>query len=160
MQIADQCVVLFHYRLTDAEGELIDASPENQPLAYLHGAGNIVPGLEQAMTGHRAGDHFDVTVEPAQGYGERNDALVQTVPREMFQGIDTIEPGMRFTAESDRGPVAVTVTEVDGDQITVDGNHALAGKTLNFAITIAEVRQASAEELEHGHVHGPGGHAH
>lgn len=160
MQIADECVVHFHYKLTDDAGELIDASAEHQPLAYLHGAGNIVPGLEKAMQGRESGDSFEVKVAPEEGYGHRNDALVQTVPKEMFQGIDSIETGMRFTAESDRGPVAVTVTEVDGDQVTVDGNHALAGQNLNFAIEVTEVCEATAEELEHGHVHGPGGHEH
>lgn len=160
MRIADDCVVQFRYRLTDDAGELIDASPEDRPLAYLHGAGNIIPGLEKAMTGHVAGDRFDVVVPPEEGYGERNEALVQQVPRELFSGVDEIEPGMRFSAESAQGPVMVVVTAVDEDTVTVDGNHLLAGRTLHFAIEVVDVRQATEEELAHGHAHGPGGQPH
>ena len=160
MQIAAQCVALFHYKLTNDQGEVIDSSDGREPLAYLHGGGNIVVGLENALEGRTAGDKFSVSVDPEQGYGEHNEALVQTVPRSMFQGVDQIETGMRFQAQSDHGPVSVVVTEVTDENVTVDGNHALAGETLNFEIEVTEVREASAEELEHGHVHGPGGHEH
>lgn len=160
MQIADQCVALFHYTLTNDAGDVIDSSSGNEPMAYLHGVGNIVVGLEKAMTGKQSGDKFEVVVAPEEGYGQRNEALVQTVPRSMFQGVDEISVGMRFQAQSDHGPVSVIVTEVTDENVTVDGNHALAGQALNFAIEVTEVRPASAEELEHGHVHGPGGHQH
>ena len=160
MQIADQCVALFHYTLTNDAGDVIDSSSGNEPMAYLHGVGNIVVGLEKAMTGKQSGDKFEVVVAPEEGYGQRNESLVQTVPRSMFQGVDEITVGMRFQAQSDHGPVSVIVTEVTDENVTVDGNHALAGQSLNFAIEVTEVRAASAEELEHGHVHGPGGHQH
>lgn len=160
MQIADQCVALFHYTLTNDAGDVIDSSSGNEPMAYLHGVGNIVVGLEKAMTGKQSGDKFEVVVAPEEGYGQRNESLVQTVPRSMFQGVDEISVGMRFQAQSDHGPVSVIVTEVTDENVTVDGNHALAGQALNFAIEVTEVRAASAEELEHGHVHGPGGHQH
>lgn len=160
MQIAERTVSLFHYTLTNPAGEVIDASPQGQPLAYLHGAGNIVPGLENAMTGRDVGDRFDVVVSPAQGYGERNPELVQVVPRAAFQGVDVIEPGMQFQAQGPHGTMLVTVAAVDADNVTVDGNHPLAGQPLHFAIEVAQVRAATAEELEHGHVHGAGGHHH
>lgn len=159
MQIADQCVACFHYTLTNDRGEVLDRSSD-EPLAYLHGGGNIIPGLEKALAGKQVGDKLEVTVDPTQGYGEKRPELIQQVPREAFQGIDQIETGMSFSAQSNAGPMRVTVTAVDGDQITVDGNHPLAGETLHFAVEITEVRAASAEELEHGHVHGPGGHHH
>lgn len=160
MQISDQCVALFHYTLRNDADEVIDSSEGKDPLAYLHGAGNIVPGLENALVGKSAGDQFKVSVDAAQGYGEKHDALVEEVPREAFQGIDKIEVGMRFQADSDKGPMVVTVAAVSDDTVTVDGNHPLAGETLHFDIDVVEVREASAEEKEHGHPHGPGGHHH
>ena len=160
MQIAERCVASFHYTLTNAEGEVIDSSSGRGPLTYLHGAGNIVPGLEKVMTGKSAGDRFEVVVDPAEGYGERHPGLVQVVPRVAFQGVDAIEPGMQFHAQGPQGPMSVVVTRVDADEVTVDGNHPLAGVALHFAIEVTEVREASDEELAHGHVHGEGGHVH
>ncbi len=160
MQIADDTVASIHYTLTDKAGKVIDASPAGQPLIYLHGAGNIVPGLENALAGRSAGDRFDVAVAPEEGYGTRHEQLIQLVPREAFHGVDTLEPGMQFEAQSGDGPTLVTVTQVDADNVTVDGNHPLAGETLHFAIEVADVRSATGEELEHGHVHGTGGHHH
>ena len=160
MQIADRCVASFHYTLTNAGGEVLDSSRDREPLAYLHGAGNIVPGLEKALQGRAPGDRFDVSVAAEEGYGERHDELVQEVPRDAFRGVDTLEPGMQFQAQTPQGALSVTVTKVEADTVTVDGNHPLAGETLNFAIEVTGVREASAEELEHGHVHGAGGHEH
>lgn len=160
MQIADDTVASIHYTLTDNTGKVIDASPAGQPLTYLHGAGNIVPGLEQALEGRKAGDQFDVAVAPEEGYGPRLEQLIQLVPRDAFHGVDTLELGMQFEAQGGQGPMLVTVTKVDADNVTVDGNHPLAGETLHFAIEVADVRAASEEELEHGHVHGAGGHHH
>ena len=160
MQIADRTVASFNYTLTNDAGEVIDSSEGREPLAYLHGKGNIVPGLEKEMTGKKVGDKFNVKVKPEEGYGVHNPALVQVVPRDAFRGVDKLEPGMQFRADSDRGPMMVVVTAVTGDNVTVDGNHPLAGENLNFAIEITEVREASVEEVLHGHVHGAGGHHH
>lgn len=160
MLIAERCVAAFHYTLTNEQGEVIDSSNGQEPLTYLHGAGNIVPGLEREMTGKRAGDTFTVVVAPEEGYGLHHAGLIQRVPRAAFQGVDTIEPGMQFQANGPNGPMTVTVTAVEEDTVTIDGNHPLAGKPLHFAIEIAHVREASAEEQAHGHVHGPGGHHH
>ena len=111
MEIASNRVASIHYTLTNDEGQVIDRSPEAQPLSYLHGAGNIVPGLERALEGKSAGDTFNVDVTPEEGYGQRNDGLIQTVPREAFQGVDSINPGMQFRAQTDNGPLEVTVVE-------------------------------------------------
>lgn len=160
MQIADRCVASFHYTLTNDAGAVLDSSRERGPLAYLHGAGNIVPGLEKALTGKKTGDKLTVDVVPEEGYGARIPDLVQEVPRSAFNGVQKIEPGMQFQAESNMGPITVTVTAVGDDKVTVDGNHPLAGETLHFDVEITEVREASDEETQHGHVHGPGGHHH
>ena len=160
MQIAERTVASFHYTLTDDAGKVIDSSAGNEPLTYLHGVGGIVPGLEKAMAGRSAGDRFDVVVTPEEGYGEPNEMLVQTVPREAFQGVDDIEEGMQFQAQTPQGAISVAVTKVEDGLVTVDGNHPLAGQTLHFAIEVVDVRDASVEEVVHGHVHGPGGHHH
>jgi FKBP-type peptidyl-prolyl cis-trans isomerase SlyD len=160
MQIADNTVAAFHYTLTNDAGEVLDSSRGREPLAYLHGAGNIVPGLEKAMAGRSAGDSFEVDVAPEEGYGQRHETLVQVVPRQAFQGVDKIEPGMQFQASGPQGAMSVTIAKVDGDNVTVDGNHPLAGQTLHFAIEVAEVREATEDERTHGHAHGAGGHEH
>lgn len=161
MQIAENKVVYIHYTLTNQTGEVLDSSVERgEPLGYLHGHGNIIPGLENALTGKTSGEKLDVTVEPAEGYGDRHDQLVQQVPREAFEGVDELQPGMQFQADTGMGPRLFTITKVEDEQITVDGNHPLAGETLSFSVEITDVRDASEEELEHGHVHGPGGHEH
>ncbi|WP_158774621.1 FKBP-type peptidyl-prolyl cis-trans isomerase [Cobetia sp. L2A1] len=157
MQIAQNAVVSFHYTLTNNDGEVLDTSEGREPLAYIHGAGNIVPGLEKELDGKQSGDALKVAVTPEEGYGEVQEALVQEVPRDAFQGVEDIEAGMQFQAQTQGGPLMVTVTKVEGDTVVVDGNHPLAGETLNFDVQITEVREASAEELEHGHVHGEGG---
>ncbi len=160
MLIAANCVAYIHYTLKDDAGAVIDSSAGGEPLAYLHGAGNIVPGLEKALEGKQAGEKLAVKVAPEEGYGARDEALVQQVPRRSFEGVRELKPGMRFHAQTQQGPVAVTITQVLGDMVTVDGNHALAGVTLNFEVEVARVREATPEELIHGHVHGPGGHHH
>lgn len=159
MQIAQQKVVTIDYTLTNDEGTVLDKS-EGGRFAYLHGFHNIVPGLEKALEGKAPGDSLQVAVEPAEGYGERNDQLQQAVPREMFGEHDP-QPGQQFHAEAPNGqPILVTVVEKEGDQVTIDANHPLAGVNLNFDVQVVEVRDATAEEMEHGHVHGPGGHEH
>jgi len=160
MQIAHQKVVSIHYTLTNVDGDIIDSSEGSEPLSYLHGFGNIIPGLENALTGRKAGDRFTVSVAPAEGYGERDDGMIQSVPRNAFQGVDEIQPGMQFQAQSPEGMQLVTVIGVEEDEVILDGNHPMAGLTLNFAVEITDVRDATHEELDHGHVHGPGGHHH
>lgn len=160
MQIAPNAVAYIHYTLTNEAGAVLDSSSGGEPLAYLHGAGNIIPGLEKALEGRQAGDKLDVTIKPEDGYGVRDEKLVQQVPRRAFQGVSDVKPGMRFHANTDHGPAQVTVTQVQGDMVTIDGNHELAGVTLKFAVEVAKVREATSEELMHGHVHGAGGHHH
>lgn len=160
MQIANNKVVSIHYKLTNDEGSILDSSEGQEPLAYLHGLGNIIPGLENALTGRAVGDKFTVTIPPADGYGERDNKMVQSVPKSAFQGVDQIEPGMQFQAQSPDGMQLVTVVDVDGDEVILDGNHPMAGITLTFDVEVTEIRDATAEELDHGHVHGPGGHHH
>ena len=161
MKIQKNSAVSFHYSLTDDHGSSIDSSEGKEPLAYLHGADNIIPGLEKALEGKSAGDSLTVAVAAAEGYGEVQKELIQEVPSSAFQGVDSIEVGMQFEAQTGQGgTVPVTVTAVTEDTVTVDGNHPLAGKNLNFDVSIEEVRDATEEELEHGHVHGPGGHHH
>lgn len=160
MKISQNKVASIEYTLTDDSGEVLDTSVGGEPLAYIHGMGNIIPGLEEALEGKEAGDSLKVSVAPEDGYGEQNDALVQQVPREMFQGVDEIEIGMQFHAQTAQGLTVITVTEVAQELITVDGNHPLAGKTLHFDVKVVDVRDATEEELEHGHAHGAGGHHH
>ena len=160
MQIADRTVATFHYTLTDAEGKVIDSSQGGQPLSYLHGAGNIVPGLERELEGRQQGDKLEVTVQPEDGYGMPNPAMVQVVPRQAFQGVDDLEVGMQFQAQTPQGALPVVIAKLEGDEVTVDANHPLAGQVLHFAVEVTDVRDASVEELMHGHVHGEGGHHH
>lgn len=160
MKVAQNAVVVIDYTLKDNVGEVIDSSEGAGPLAYLHGAGNIVEGLEEALEGKEAGADVQASIEPAKAYGERHEDMKQEVPKELFGGVENIEAGMQFQSETDQGPVLVTVVEVTDEIVTVDGNHPLAGVHLNFDVTIREVREATAEELEHGHVHGEGGHQH
>ena len=150
MEIAANRVATIHYTLTDDDGQVIDRSPQEQPLSYLHGAGNIVPGLESALEGKNPGDSLKVDVTPEKGYGQRNDSLVQEVPREAFQGVDKVEPGMQFRAQTQGGPLLVTVMEVGDAQVKIDGNHPLAGRNLHFAVEVTDVREASDEEKQNG----------
>jgi FKBP-type peptidyl-prolyl cis-trans isomerase SlyD len=160
MVVAQNKVVQIHYTLTNEAGAVLDSSSGGEPLAYIHGIGNLIPGLEKALEGKGAGEKLNVKVSAEEGYGVRDPALVQDVPRRAFRGIDDIRVGMQFQADSNQGPRMVTVTRIVGDMVTVDGNHPLAGEDLTFAVEIAEVRDASEEELAHGHVHGAGGHHH
>lgn len=160
MQIAKNAVVQIHYTLKNDAGEVLDSSDGSDPLAYLQGHGNLIAGLEKALEGKKVGDSLTVSIPPEEGYGVRDESLIQDVPRSAFEGIPKIEAGMQFHADSNHGPRTVTVTKVAGDTVTVDGNHPLADQTLHFAVDIVEVRAATKEELSHGHVHGPGGHHH
>lgn len=160
MQISAQKVVSIDYTLTNDKGEVVDTSQGREPLAYIQGIGNLIPGLEQALEGRSAGDSLKVSIPPEQAYGMRDDGLTQAVPRRMFENADEIQVGMQFQTNSEHGLQVVTVVAVDPENITVDANHPLAGETLHFDVKVVEVRDASAEELDHGHVHGAGGHHH
>ena len=161
MQIEKHKVVSIDYTLKDDDGNVIDSSEGGDPLAYLHGMGNIIPGLENELEGKEKGDSLSVRIAPEDGYGEKSDALTQVVPRNMFEGVDKIEVGMQFHAADEQGNMQViTVSDVNGDEITVDGNHPLAGVHLNFDVEVVDIRDASSEEIEHGHAHGAGGHEH
>jgi FKBP-type peptidyl-prolyl cis-trans isomerase SlyD len=160
MQIEKDTVATIDYTLTDPNGQVIDTSKGREPLAYLHGASNIIPGLEAALQGKVVGDTVNVTVPAEQGYGPRDPNLIQPVPRSNFQGAPDIRPGMQFQAQTKEGARVVTVVKVDPDEVTVDANHPLAGMDLKFDVTVKDVRPATAEELQHGHAHGAGGHHH
>ncbi|CAM4010974.1 peptidylprolyl isomerase [Shewanella aquimarina] len=157
MIITQHKAVSIHYRLTNQQGELIESSFEGEPMLYLHGAENMIPGLEQALEGKSVGDKLEVTVEAEQAYGPYHDGLRQDVPLAAFGDIEDIVPGMRFIAETEMGQRPVQVTEVKDDVVVVDGNHPLAGQTLNFTVEVISVRDASAEEIAHGHIHAAGG---
>jgi FKBP-type peptidyl-prolyl cis-trans isomerase SlyD len=156
MPIAQNDVVTIHYTLKDDADKVIDSSSGGEPLAYLHGHGNIIPGLERELAGKSVGDRLTVRVAAAEGYGEYDRALVQKVARRALKGIANLRVGLRLQA----GHQAVTVTHIAGDMVTLDGNHPLAGQNLNFDVEITAVRPATEEELAHGHVHGDGGHHH
>ena len=156
MEITKNKVAGIHYTLRDNTGSIIDTSDGREPLYYLHGAGNLIIGMEEGLEGKTIGDKFQLKISPAKGYGEKDPSMTQKVPRSAF-GNQEVKQGMKF--QTDRGAV-VTVTNVGLDSVTVDANHPLAGVELNFAVEVMEVRNATQEELEHGHVHGPGGHHH
>lgn len=160
MQIEPNSVVTLHYTLKDNDGNLIDQSDDGSFL-YLHGAMNIIPGLEKVLTGKSVGDEFSVTIPPEEGYGHKDPARIQEVPKEMFQDAADIQVGLQFHAQSPDGQaVVVTVKEVKDSAVVIDGNHALAGVDLNFSVKVVDIREASEEEITHGHVHGPHGHHH
>ena len=152
--IGNNVVASIHYTLTNNSGEVLDSSEGAEPLAYLHGAGNIIPGLENALVGKTAGSTLQVNIAPADAYGELQPELVQVVPREAFQGVDEIEPGMAFEAQDPQGQARrIIVKSVEGNEVTIDANHPLAGVELNFDVQVVDVRDASEEEIAHGHVH-------
>jgi len=157
MQISKDLVASIHYTLKNADGEVLDTSEGQEPLHYVHGAQNIVPGLEKELEGKTTGDKLAVVVDPIDGYGEYNAELIQELPKDMFAGVDTIEVGMEFQAQTPEGGMQIIeVKSIDGDKITVDGNHPMAGQTLHFDVEITDVREATKDELEHGHVHSEG----
>jgi FKBP-type peptidyl-prolyl cis-trans isomerase SlyD len=160
MQIAADKVVLIHYTLKDDDGAVVDTSDGSDPLAYIQGHGNLVSGLEKALEGKEQGSAVAVSVPPEEGYGKFDTQLIQKVPKRSMQGAGEIKKGMQFQAQTPDGMRVFTVTAVIGDMVTLDGNHPLADKTLHFDVKVVEVRDATEEELEHGHVHGAGGHHH
>ena len=160
MEISSDRVVTIHYTLKDDSGTVLDSSSGGEPLAYIQGHGNLVSGLEKALEGKENGNTLAVVVSPAEGYGKRDEALIQRVPKRSLQGAGDIKKGMQFQARTDDGMRLFTVTAVIGDMVTLDGNHPLADQTLHFEVEVVGVREATTEELEHGHVHGAGGHHH
>ncbi len=160
MSIRPDCVVTIHYTLKDETGEVLDSSAAGPPLTYLHGHGHLIPGLERALEGKAAGETLSLQIAPADGYGEYDSKLIEQVPRRTLKGISGIKVGMQLRAETESGPRTVWITRLAGDLVTIDGNHPLAGRQLNFEVQIASVRDATQEELTHGHVHGAGGHDH
>ena len=158
MQIADKMAVSIHYTLTNDDGEVLDSSIDDEALVYLHGGGNIISGLEKALHGKVAGDKFNVRIDPEDAYGELMEEMVQVISRDMFEGIDNIEVGMQFHADVSSGTGVVTVVNIEDDDITIDGNHPLAGLALTFDVEVIDVRAATEEEAAHGHIHGAGCH--
>jgi FKBP-type peptidyl-prolyl cis-trans isomerase SlyD len=153
-------VVTFHYTLTNATGEQMESSRESDPMSYLHGANNIIGGLEKAMEGHAIKDTFSATLEPEEAYGVRNENNVQRVPMKRLKGIGKVSVGQVLNLKTNKGQVQVTVLKVGRFNVDVDGNHPLAGVQLTFDVEITDIRDASEEEIEHRHIHGPGGHQH
>jgi len=160
MKITENKVVVLHYAVSDNEDTLIDSSYDHKPLSIIYGTGYLIPGLENALTDHIAGDKFEVTVSADDAYGQRHDGYVQTVPKAMFAEIEDLDVGTQLRASTDEGEQTVIVIDVQEDEITVDGNHPLAGIDLKFDVEIIEVRDATEDELAHGHVHGEGGCGH
>ncbi len=156
MQITDKLAVSIHYILTDSTGKQLDSSRDEDPMVYLHGSGQIISGLENALLGKKAGDKFKTTIAPADAYGERKEDMLQVVPMTMFEGMDKVEEGMQFHADASQGVNVVTVTKVDGDDVTIDGNHPLAGEALTFDVEVMDIRPATEDELSHKHIHGEG----
>jgi FKBP-type peptidyl-prolyl cis-trans isomerase SlyD len=159
MQIADKKAVAIEFTLKDDKGEVMETSVGRDPLWYMHGIGNLVPGLEKALEGKSAGESIDVTLAPEEGYGARDDKLVRNLPLRRFPGAK-VQAGGRYQVQAEDGLRVVLVTAVNGDYAKVDGNHPLAGRTLHFIVKVVEVRDATADEQKHGHVHPPGGHQH
>jgi FKBP-type peptidyl-prolyl cis-trans isomerase SlyD len=156
MRIQKDKVVSIHYTLKDKEGNILDTSSGREPLTYIHGNGNLISGMEEGLEGKSSGEKLDLEISPEKGYGVRNEELVQQVSRTTF-GDQKVEKGMEFQTKSGH---TVVVTKVGLEQVTVDANHPLAGKDLFFKVEVMEIREATKEELDHGHVHGPGGHHH
>ena len=160
MTIAKDHVVEIEYTLKDPKGQLLDSSVGQEPLAYLHGRGNIISGLEQELEGKKQGDKFEVVVDPENAYGKPRQELINTVSRSELAGVGDLQVGVRLQAQTPQGVQIFTVVSIQGDQVTLDGNHPLAGVTLHFEITVKSVREATEDEISHGHAHGPSGHKH
>lgn len=157
MQIDTDLVISIDFTLKDDAGDVIDRSEPHHPLVYLHGHQNIIPGLEAALNTKEIGDRLQVTVQPEDAYGVPNPALQQLVTRDRFQDVDDLQEGMQFQANTEQGPISVRVVKIEGEQVTVDGNHPLAGQQLHFDVEVVDIRAATEEEIAHGHVHQAGG---
>lgn len=160
MTISEKKVGIIHYTLKDSQGIVIDSSEGKSPLSYIHGMKNLIPGMENALEGKKAGDKFEAVIPPEEGYGEMKEELVNQVPLANFPEKDKVAIGVQFQANTPEGQRIATVVKVEGETVTVDFNHQLAGETLHFAIEVVEVRDATEEEIAHGHVHAEGGCGH
>ena len=161
MEVQDQKVVVIEYKLVDSEGKLVDSSEGSDPLAYIHGAGQLIKGLERELLGKKAGDEFEAVIAAIDAYGERSDDQIRTVPKAQVSGVGDLDIGIQLEGVDEAGNRAIfTVAALEEETVTLDGNHPLAGMDLNFSVKVIEVRDASADELSHGHAHGPGGHHH
>ena len=161
MKVGKDKVVLMHYTLKNDIGDVIDSSDGGDPLPFLQGHGNIISGLESALEGCKIGDKLDVSIDPEEGYGLRMQDAIQEIPSSSLQGVDEVKVGMQLQSQDkDGNAFLVSVTKIEDDKITVDGNHPLAGQTLHFSVSIESIRKAEAEELSHGHVHADGQHNH
>ena len=159
MKISENAVVTMHFTVSSIDGTQIDSSRDSEPMVHLQGSQYLIKGLEDELEGKQAGDKFEVTIEPALAYGDRHDELVQMVPKSMFEGME-VEVGMTFRATTDEGEQSVMIIDETDDEVVVDGNHPLSGVTLNFDVEVLDVREATEEEIAHGHPHGPGGCGH
>lgn len=160
MNIAKNSVVSLHYTLKDDKNNELESSYKRDPIIYLHGTGSMIQGLEEALDGRATGEKFKVSVSADKAYGPHVPEMVQDVPKNQFPNPETLQVGMQFQAQSPQGPLVLTIIAVDTDIVKVDGNHPLAGQTLHFDVEVTDIRTATAEEISHGHAHGPGGHDH
>jgi FKBP-type peptidyl-prolyl cis-trans isomerase SlyD len=155
MQITKHKIVTIDYTLSNGQGAVLNSSIGDEPFTFIHGTGSIIPGLETALEGKSSGDEFMVRIKPEEGYGPRNDSLTQVVSKDLFEDVGELKVGMQFEAKTETGKQLLTITRIEGNDVTVDGNHPLAGETLHFDVKIRDVRDATSEELSHGHAHGP-----
>jgi FKBP-type peptidyl-prolyl cis-trans isomerase SlyD len=162
MTITKNKVALIHYTLKDESGEVLDSSEGREPLAFIQGIGNIIEGLEEKLEGKTVGDRIETTISPEKAYGLRSEENVHIVPLSSFQadGDEKLVEGMQVRVETNEGVSLADVAKIDGEEVTLDLNHPLAGETLHFTVEVIDVRDATKQELEHGHAHGPGGHHH
>lgn len=160
MVIAQNTVVSIDYTLKDSEGKVLDTSEGREPLVYLHGVGALIPGLEKELEGKTAGNDVNAVIAPEDAYGERREDLLKVVSKDGFQGDEEMNVGMQVQLQTEHGPAVAVISKIEGNDVTLDLNHPLADMTLHFDVNIVEVREASKEEIEHGHVHGPGGQQH
>ncbi len=160
MKISQHTVVSLDYTLKNGEGELLDTSEGREPLIYLQGVGALIPGLEKELEGKEKGDKLTAVIAPEDAYGSRRDDLLKIVPKSGFKGEEEMQEGMQVQLDTEHGPALAIISKIDGEDVTLDLNHPLADMTLHFDVDIVDVREASQEEIDHGHVHGPGGHEH
>lgn len=160
MKVTKDLVVSLAYQVRAEDGALVDESTVSAPLDYLHGHGSLISGLEKSLENRSVGDKFEVHIAANEAYGQYDENLVQRVPKDLFVGVEEFQAGMRFLAETDQGPVPVEITKVEDDHVVVDGNHMLAGQNLDFSVEVVAIREATEEELAHGHVHGEHDHEH
>lgn len=155
MRIEKHKIVTIDYTLSNGKGTVLNSSVGNEPFTFIQGIGSIIPGLEAALEGKSSGETFTVQITPEEGYGLRHESLVEVVSKDLFEEVEELQVGMQFEAQTNAGKQLLTITRIEGNEVTIDGNHPLAGETLNFDVKIHDVRDATSEELSHGHAHGP-----